>query len=75
MLGLVDCQCRDHPGLCTFGHGSDIENVSEISQIFILNILRFEFPNILLFLCLAIVKNVSGFLLINYVCRMGHIFT
>ena len=42
---LVDCRCRDHPGSRNFISGSDVEIDSEISQILILNILRFEFSN------------------------------
>ena len=67
---LVDCWCGDHPGLGKSIRGSDVELDPQITQMFILtilrfefpNILRFEFPNILLLLCVAIVTNLSVFL-------------
>ena len=43
-------------------------------KVFILNILPFEFPNILSFFCLAFLMNLSVFSLINYVFRMTHLF-
>ncbi len=71
----MDSRCRDHPGLVKFVRGSDVEIDSEICQIFILNILRFEFANILLLLCVAIVTNLSVFSLIKYICRIAHLFS
>ena len=45
--------------------------VSQVTQVFNLNILRFEFPNILSWLCIAIVTNLCVFSLINDVCRIA----
>ena len=40
-------------------------------QVFISNILQFQFPNILTLLCVAIVTNLTAFSLMNYVSRIG----
>ena len=44
---------------------------SQVTQVFNFNILRFEFPNILSLLCVAIVTNLSVFSLMNDVCRIA----
>ena len=51
--------------------GSVVEMDSQITQVFILNILRFEFPNILSLLCVAFATNLSVFSLMNDVCRIA----
>ena len=40
-------------------------------QVFISNILQFQFPNILTLLCIVIVTNLTAFSLMNYVSRIG----
>ena len=61
--------CRDHR---QFVCGSDVEVDSAIWRIFIL---RFGFSNILLLLCVGIIKNLSVFSLINYFCRIANLFS
>ena len=63
------------PVLGKFVRESDVEIDLQVTQVFILNILRFEFPLILSLLCVAIVTNLSVFSLINYVCRIAHLFS
>ena len=72
-MELVDCRCREHQGLGKFGRGSVVEINPQIIQVFISNILRFEFQNILMLLCVAIVTNLCAFSLINYVRRILHV--
>ena len=63
------------PGLGKFFRGSVVEIDSQVTQVFIFNILRFEFPNILSLLCVAIVTNLSVFSLMNDVYRIALSFS
>ena len=54
-----------------FARKSVVAIDSQVTQVFNLNILRFEFPSILSLLCVAIVTNLSVVSLINYVCQIA----
>ena len=47
----------------------------KICPIFSLNILRFEFPNVLLLFYVANVTKVSVFSLLNYICQIANLFS
>ena len=68
---LEDCRCREQPGLVKIHSWKLVAIDSQVTQVFNLNILLFEFPNILSLNYVANVTNLSVFSLINDVCRIA----